>query len=157
MIETPHVTTSEPQHIAFIPLVVPSSEIMNVMGPGISEIYAVVIDQGIRPVGPWFTHHNRRPTETFDFKICVPVVSPVTPEDRVQPGELPARKVLRTVYHGPYEGLGTAWGEFHEWILANGYEVAEDLWEIYTVGPESETDPAKWRTELNKPLATVEG
>ena len=27
-----------------------------------------------------------------------------------------------------------------------------DLWECYTVGPESSPDSADWRTELNRPL-----
>jgi effector-binding domain-containing protein len=61
-------------------------------------------------------------------------------------------KVARTVYHGPYEGLGDAWGEFMEWIEANGHTPAPDLWECYTAGPESNPDPAAWRTELNRPL-----
>ncbi len=29
-----------------------------------------------------------------------------------------------------------------------------DLWECYAAGPESGPDPAKWRTELNRPLLT---
>ena len=34
----------------------------------------------------------------------------------------------------------------------NGHEQAETLWELYTVGPQSSTDPANWHTELNRPL-----
>jgi effector-binding domain-containing protein len=61
-------------------------------------------------------------------------------------------RVARTVYRGPYEGLGTAWGEFNAWIAANGHTPAPDLWECYVAGPESSPDPATWRTELNRPL-----
>lgn len=153
MIETPQVVQTEPQQTAFIHLTVPTSEIMHVMGPAIHEVYAAVQAQGLQPVGPWFTHHSRRPTDTFDFDVCVPVTSPVTPTGRVQSGELAPRKVLRTIYQGPYEGLADAWGEFHQWFDSQGHEVAEDLWEVYAVGPESGSDPAQWRTELNKPLA----
>jgi hypothetical protein len=46
----------------------------------------------------------------------VPVSAPVTAVGRVYPGERPAIKVVRTVYHGPYEGLGSAWGEFSGWL-----------------------------------------
>jgi effector-binding domain-containing protein len=56
------------------------------------------------------------------------------------------------VYHGGYEGLGDAWGEFGTWIEANGYTPAADLWECYLAGPESNPDPANWRTELNRPI-----
>jgi effector-binding domain-containing protein len=88
----------------------------------------------------------------FDFEIGVPVAQPVTAAGRVQPGELPATTVARTVYRGPYQGLGDAWGEFGAWIAANGHTPAADLWECYVSGPESSPNPADWRTELNRPL-----
>jgi hypothetical protein len=50
--------------------------------------------------------------EAFDFDICVPVSAPVTAVGRVKPGQRPALKIIRTVYHGRYEGLGGAWHEF---------------------------------------------
>ena len=62
--------------------------------------------------------------------------------------------MARTVYHGGYEGLGPAWGEFLGWIESQGLKSAEDLWEVYAAGPESSPDPANWRTELNRPLIT---
>ena len=152
MLDTPHVLESSEQLTVCIPLVVPRAEIQAVMGPGIRELYAVLAAQGVAPAGPWFTHHKRRPTDTFDFEICVPVATPVAAAGRVQPGRLPAARVARTVYHGPYEGLGAAWGEFCTWIETNGHTPRADLWECYAVGPESSPDPADWRTELNRPL-----
>jgi effector-binding domain-containing protein len=83
----------------------------------------------------------------------VKVAAPVKPSGRVNPGRLPAAKVARTVYSGPYEGLPSAWGEFQTWMRANGHAHAEDLWEVYSVGPQSSPDTATWRTELNRPLA----
>ena len=89
----------------------------------------------------------------FDFELGVKTAAPVKPSGRVQPGELPATKVARTIYSGPYEGLPAAWGEFNGWMKANGHQQAEDLWELYSTGPQSSPDPASWRTELNRPLA----
>jgi effector-binding domain-containing protein len=152
VIEKPKVMETEEQRTAFIHLVVPRAEIQRVMVPTIREVYATIGAQGAAPAGPWFTHHRRRPTDTFDFEVCVPVVTPVVPAGRVQPGRLPATRVARTVYSGPYEGLAGAWGEFCAWIEANGHTAREDLWECYVVGPESSPDPAAWRTELNRPL-----
>jgi effector-binding domain-containing protein len=123
------------------------------MGPGIQEVMGTLAAQGIQPAGPWFTHHLRMDPNTFDFEICVPVSRPVTAAGRVQPGELPAAKVARSVYHGPYEGLGAAWGELMAWVSANGHTPRENLWERYVAGPESSPNPADWRTELNRPLA----
>lgn len=82
----------------------------------------------------------------------MPVGKDVTPVGRVRPGTLRAARVVKTVYRGPYEGLGAAWGEFMAWIVAQGHERAPDLWERYVVGPESSPDPAGYRTELVQPL-----
>ena len=152
MLETPQITQTTAQLTAIIHVTVPREEIQNVMGPGLHELMAAIAAQGIAPTGPWFTHHLRRPTDTFDFEISVPVSAPVAAAGRVQPGEWPAMRVARTVHHGPYEGLPEAWGEFMEWIEANGHQPAADLWECYLTNPDSDPDPATWRTELNRPL-----
>jgi effector-binding domain-containing protein len=152
MIDTPQIVQTEPRHVAVIRLTIPRAEIRNVMGPGMSELIAAVAAQGIAPVGPIFSHHLRMDPEVFDFEIGVPVETPVTRSGRVEAGRLLATTVARTVYHGPYEGLGAAWREFHAWIAAEGHMPADDLWECYLAGPESDPDPARWRTELNRPL-----
>ena len=152
MIDTPQIVQSTAQLTAIIHLTIPRSEIRHVMGPGIQELMATLADQGIKPVGPWFSHHLKMDPATFDFEISVPVAVSVKAAGRVQPGELPSRKVARTVYHGPYEDLGSAWGEFDAWIKTQWYKPATDLWECYVAGPESGSDPTKWRTELNRPL-----
>jgi effector-binding domain-containing protein len=64
-------------------------------------------------------------------------MSPVAATGRVHASQLPAAMVARTVYRGPYEGLDPAWGEFNEWIAAEGHKPAKDFWECYVSGPES--------------------
>ena len=82
----------------------------------------------------------------------MPVSAAVTAVGRVKPGQRPAIKVVRTVYHGSYEGLDGAWREFTGWMEANGHKTEGDLYECYVVGPESTPDPANWRTELSRPV-----
>ena len=130
----------------------PRSRMQQVMGPAIAEVMAAVRAQGIGPTGPWFAHHLKMSASDFDFDICVPVAAPVAATGRVRPGQRPALQVVRTVYHGPYEGLGDAWGEFGRWIKAQGLATASDLYETYVTGPEAGADPAGWRTELSLPV-----
>lgn len=153
MIDTPEIVQSEAQLGAVIRLTIPQSEIQNVMGPAIVELLAGIATQGIAPAGPVFAHYFRMDGGIFEFEVGVPVIRQVSPVGRIVPGELPARKVARTMYHGGYEGLRSAWGEFNAWISRNGHTPAPDLWERYVAGPESTPDPAEWRTELNRPLA----
>ena len=153
MLDTPQITQTTAQSAAIIRLTIPREEMRNVMGPAIGELMSTIAAQGITPVGPLFSHHLSMPSDIFDFEVGVPVAAPVSATGRVQPGQLPAATVARTVYHGGYEGLGSAWGEFMGWIAASGHTPGPNLWECYVAGPESSPDPANWRTELNRPLA----
>ena len=152
MIETPQIIHTAAQPTAIIHLQIPKDEIQNVMGPGVQELMSTIAAQGVRPTGPWFTHHRKMSPDAWDFEISVPVATPVTAAGRVQPSSWPEMKVARTVYQGGFEGLGEAWGEFDDWIEAQGLKPAEDLWECYLAGPESGSNPKKWRTQLNRPL-----
>ena len=153
MLATPRIIETDVQEAAIIRLTIPRSEMMKVFGPAVGELMAALASQGVEPVGAVFAHHLKMSPDTFDFELGVKVTSPVKASGRVKPGELPAAKVARTIYHGPYEGLPSAWGEFDKWMRANGHEQAGSLWELYSVGPQSTPDPVNWRTELNRPLA----
>jgi uncharacterized protein YdhG (YjbR/CyaY superfamily)/effector-binding domain-containing protein len=152
LIEEPQIVETEAQLTAFIHVTVPRAEIGRALDAGLRELSDALRSQGIPPTGPWFTHHLRRPSDTFDLEIGLPVGAPVAPAGRVQPGEARATRVARTVYRGPYEGLGAAWGELLAWIEAGGHAQAEDLWERPLSGPESGADPGTWRTQLDRPL-----
>lgn len=153
MITTPEIVTSPSQKVAFLHVTVPRAEIAEAMHLGLDELSAALKSQGVAPTGPWFTHHLRRPTDTFDYRICFPVDQDVKPVGRVEMGALEAATVVRSVYSGDYQGLSAAWGEFVAWIETNDLKTREDLWERYLVGPESGASPQEWRTEMNLPLA----
>jgi len=154
MLATPQILETSAQQAAVIHLTIPRSEMMSVFGPAIGELMSTLAVQGIEPVGAVFAHHLRMSPGVFDFELGVKVSGPVKAAGRVKPGQLPAAKVARTVYSGPYEGLPSAWGEFNAWMKENGLTQAEDLWELYSVGPQSTQDQANWRTELNRPLVS---
>ncbi len=152
MLDTLQIAESPARIAAVIRLTVPQRELPAVMGPAIGELMTALAAQGIAPAGPVFSHYLNMDSGLFDFEVGVPVSAPVAPSGRVQPGELPAARVARTTYHGPYEGLHDAWREFGVLARALGHKAAGGLWECYVVGPESSPNPADWRTELNQPL-----
>lgn len=158
MIETPQIVTTKSSDTALIHLQISMSEMMQQFGPTVGELIAAVLAQGVTPAGPVFAHHlHMDPNSTgvpehFDFELSVPVSAPVAASGRMKPGTMPAVRAARTTYHGPYEGLPAAWGEFMEWINAQGHKPAEDLYECYVVGPETSEDSSTWRTEFIRPL-----
>jgi effector-binding domain-containing protein len=137
---------------AVIPVSIPRSEIRNAMGPAMQELMAQIPAKGFVPAGRIFSHHLTTEPARFEFEVGIPVAGAVTPAGRVKGGELPARKVVRTVYTGGYEGLGQAWGEFDAQVKAAGHKTTGEFWEVYTTGPESGNDPGQWQTELNMVL-----
>jgi effector-binding domain-containing protein len=153
VIEPLRVIKTTPQLTAVIPIQVSRDDIRKVMGPGLAELKTAVAAQNVAVTGPWFTHHLRNPGAVFDFEICLPVATPVTPANRMKPGLWPAMGIVQTTYHGGYEGLGSAWGEFIGMIKRAGHKTADGLYETYAVGPETSAAPAAWRTVLSKELA----
>ena len=152
MIDEPQIVQATAQQTAVIHVTCPREKIQEVMGPGYTELMDTLKQQGIAPASAWYTHHFKMHPDKFDFEIGIPIAAAVKPAGRVTPGQLPAATVARTIYHGEYEGLPGAWAQFDAWIAASGLDHADDLWEVYAVGPESGHDAAKWQTELNRPL-----
>ncbi len=152
MLDNPHITDTAVQQTAVIRFTIPREEIQKVMGPAFQEVMDAVAAQGLVPAGAFFSHHFRMDAKIFDFEVGVPVHARITAAGRVLASQLPATRVATAVYRGPYEGLGQAWGEFSDWIVAQGLQPADDLWEVYAAGPETGPDSANWSTEFYKPL-----
>jgi len=152
MIATPEIIQTRAKTAAVIHLTIPRAEMMKTFGPAVGELLAELARQGVTPQGAVFAHHLTTSAATFDFELGFKINAPVKANGRVKPGELPAAKVARTTYCGPYEGLHPAWIEFNQWMKANGLRQADSLWEVYSVGPETTPDPANWRTEMIRPL-----
>jgi effector-binding domain-containing protein len=153
MISAPQIVETAAQDAAVIHLTIPRAEMMKVFGPAVGELMKALAAQGVEPVGAVFAHHLRMTPDVLDFELGVKVSGPVKAMGRVKPGQLPAiARVARTIYSGGYEGLPGAWSEFTAWMKTEGLTQAEDLWELYSVGPQSSANPADWRTELNRPL-----
>ena len=152
MISAPQIIETTAQDAAIIRLTIPRSAMPQHFGPAVRELLAELHAQGVEPVGGVFAHHLQMTPDEFDFELGIKVTAAVRDNGRIRRGTLPAARVARTVYSGPYEGLPAAWGQFNAWMNENGLSQAQDLWELYSVGPQSSSDPADWRTELNKPL-----
>ncbi len=152
MIDTPQILQTERQAIAGIHIVVPRAQIQEVMGPALRELMAALADQKIAPAGPWLSHHLKNPSEVFDYVVAVPVDQPVTPVGRVTMRELPATRAARTIFHGDYGQLGSAWMALDAWIAAEGLTAAPWLYEVYLADPSVTPDPTAWRTQLTRPL-----
>jgi effector-binding domain-containing protein len=150
MLDKPFLMVTQAQAAAVIHINIPRDQIQEVMGPAIMEVISAVSAQGIGPAGPVFAHHFGMTPGIFNFEVGVPVSGAVQPVGRVIASVVPAATVMRTVYTGPYEGLGDAWEDFQDLVTAEGRTLGPNLWESYLQGPETGGDPSTYRTELNQ-------
>lgn len=149
MITPPEVITTKELITAVIPLVIAGRDMPKYMDPAIQEVIKAITGQGIKITGPMFSYHHRRPSDTFDFEIGFPVSGAIKEQGRVINSMLPAVKVVRSVYQGPYEGLAQAWPELQQWVRRNGHGETGRFWESYLNNPNEMKDPKDYRTELN--------
>ncbi|MBK8338872.1 MAG: GyrI-like domain-containing protein [Flavobacteriales bacterium] len=149
MITPPQVIQTKEQATASIHLTIPGRDMPKYMDPAIQEILKVLADQGMQPAGPMFSYHYRRPSDTFDFEIGFPVARAIKPTGRVVNSTLPAVKVVRAVYQGPYEGLAQGWGALQSWVREQKIGETGRFWECYLNNPDEVKDPSEYRTELN--------
>jgi effector-binding domain-containing protein len=149
MITTPQLLTIEGFRAAAIHLVIPGREMPKYMDPAIAELLRVISAQGAVPIGPLFSYHYRRPSETFDFEIGFPVNKELREQERVRMIMIPSARIARTEHTGPYEGLAASWGELRGWVLEQKLSENGRFYESYLTNPDEERDPKKWRTKLN--------
>jgi effector-binding domain-containing protein len=158
MIEAPEITNSRHETVAVIHICCPREQIKAEVEPAIKEIMSTLGHQGRPPTGPMFMHHLTMSMTHFDVEVGFPIGAPLRDNGRVKTSQLPAARVARTIYRGPYEGLFSAWDEFgkrlaHDKLVDPAIlSPIKTLWERYLAGPETSSDPSQWRTELNLPL-----
>jgi effector-binding domain-containing protein len=145
----PSIVETKEQPTAVIHLLIPGRDMPKYMDPAIQEILKTLADQGMEPTGPMFSYHHRRPSDTFDFEIGFPIAKAIKPSGRVVNGTLPAEKVVRSVYQGPYEALGEAWLELQAWVREQKVPESGRFWERYLTNPNDVRDDKDHRTELN--------
>jgi effector-binding domain-containing protein len=159
----PQIIKTKARHIAFIHVTVPrevtgdklpanTQPMKDAIHSAFQELFPALRAQNIDVTGPWFAHHRRKPTDTFDFEISLPVSSAVTPTGRIKAGISPILDAVQTVYTGPYEGLPDAWHNFLDWTKENDHNVVEHFYEIYTTGPADSIESSQYQTELICPL-----
>lgn len=84
-----------------------------------------------------------------DLAIAIPVAAG-TELDGLEVFDLPAGPALQVDYVGVYDGVGTAHEALDAYMQANGLTRKEPAIEAYLAdpGPETETDPNKWMTQV---------
>lgn len=149
----PHIAHQPHQRAAVIRLIFPRPEFHAQIAFALAELLSALAEQRLVPAGPLFAHYLRMTPTLFDLELGLPIPSTVRAFGRVDPGQLPACTVARTLHHGPWSSLPGAWQEFDRWVATEPRHTAStDLWEHFHTTPDTIADPAHHRTELLRRL-----
>ncbi|HEY5361911.1 MAG TPA: GyrI-like domain-containing protein [Streptosporangiaceae bacterium] len=135
------------------------------MRPGLlPEVFGWLGQRGSTPAGAPFWKYNLIDMERqLEVEVGVPVGGPMTGDDRVLAGVLPAGKYATLRHVGHPAGLLDATKALLDWAAQQGlsWDVTEtaagERWggrlEIYETDPAQEPDMDKWETKLAFRLA----
>jgi len=100
------------------------------------------------------THQWDEINKTTIFSTCIPIKERVITTGDVLTGFLPPQKTFKTILKGDYKYLYQAWENAYKTLVEKGYTAIEkgEPFEVYTVGPNEEPNPANWVTEIYIPI-----
>jgi len=88
------------------------------------------------------------------FSSCVPVKERIITEGDVFTGYLAPQKTFKTVFKGHYKFLSELWPRIYSELEIQNFTALEkgNSFEIYTVSPKKNENPAEWVTEIYIPI-----
>jgi DNA-binding transcriptional MerR regulator len=117
------------------------------------EAMAEIDGTGVRPSGPPGGHYDDALFTGGRGRavVYVPTSEPPT-AGRVRGLELPARELAVAVHVGSHHDIDVTYGELGAHLVAEGLGIDGPVQETYLVGPRDTDDPARWRTEIGRPV-----
>lgn len=141
-----------PHQTASVRETVRQEEISSALGQMFQAVRQALTNQRVETDGSLFARYHDF-GEVVDLEAGVPVKTPIQPEGRVKPGQLPSGPAAIAVHAGPYEDLPRTHEAIQAWLANAGRSAAGAPWEIYLTDPSLEPDASRWLTEVIYPLA----
>jgi len=96
--------------------------------------------------------------ETVLFSACVPVRERIITEGDVLTSYLEPVTAYKIIFKGNYKFLPASWPNFYKNLENDGHMPVEkgQSFEVYTINPNDNLNPAEWLTEIYIPIKTDE-
>jgi effector-binding domain-containing protein len=152
MIRTYEITSRElvARHTAVVRGEMPAGELAAWLAGVYLTVQEYLTGSGAEPTGPPFARYTFL-RDQVAVEAGFPVAGEISGDDLVAPSMLPAGPAAVTTHVGPYEELEVAYRAVRDWLAGRGLTPAGPHWEVYLTDPNTEPDPAHWRTDLVVP------
>lgn len=142
----------EPQEAIAVRGDVPAADLPKFFERAFGEAAEAAAACGVQIVGPPFGFYPEMPTQTVAIEAGFPVSGPAESHGNAHRLVLPGGRAVQAMHVGPYETMERTYTELQAWMAAQGVEPAAGMWECYLSDPQSEPDPAQWRTRIVWPI-----
>jgi effector-binding domain-containing protein len=122
-------------------------ELPNELGRAYGAIGQYMGEIGAQPAGAPYAAYFTFEMESMDIEIGFPVASSLPGSGEIQSTEIPAGKVARTVYTGPYNKIEPAYNALTAYAEEQGYEPTGVAYEFYLNDP-GEVAPEELLTQI---------
>ncbi len=123
-----------------------------VIPDGLREVATAMAAAGVELAGPPFTRYLDWGPERAVVEVGFPVWRAAPQVGRVGPGRLPGGRVASIIHVGPYDAIDHAYAHLRTWLSSRGHGETGPMWEVYWSDPETDPNPAGWRTEILVPV-----
>jgi effector-binding domain-containing protein len=130
----------------------PVSEIPGAMQHAIPRTWGYAASHGGGPKTAFARYMSITPQRVV-FDVGVTLERSIPGDGEIVAADLPSGDAAYTLHIGPFDAMQAAYQALDSWIRANGRVPGEGPWEVYLTDPQSEPDPARWRTEIYWPIA----
>jgi effector-binding domain-containing protein len=122
-------------------------ELPRILGDVYGSIMAHLGELKTQPTGMPFVIYYNMDMSNLDIEVGFEVPAGLTGKDDLNPGVIPASKVVSLIYTGPYEECGPAYEEMGKWMAEKKLEGTGVAIEFYLNDPQVDS-PAQTRIEM---------
>jgi effector-binding domain-containing protein len=141
----------DPQPTLFIRTTTTIKELPQALGKAYGAIGEFMAQQDLQPAGATYAAYYEFEKDNVDVEIGFPVPSQLPGKGEIQPGELPAGKIARCLYQGPYNKIEPAYTALADFVEEQGFEATGVAYEFYLNDP-NQVAPSELLTQVVFPL-----
>ncbi|WP_448070490.1 GyrI-like domain-containing protein [Georgenia yuyongxinii] len=148
-----HLIDVEEQPVAGVRQHVRLAELTTVLDSAFPKVLDAIRQAGAVPAGAPYARYFGTPSDTVDVEVGFPVAEPFAASGDVVVSTLPAARAAEAVHTGSYDRLPETYRRLETWIAEHDLQALDESWEVYEAGPDSDPDPATWRTRVLFPVS----
>lgn len=126
-------------------------ELPELIGTCYKQILDYLEELGEEPAGVPFTAYYNLDMEDLDVEMGFPVTKLLPPKGEIKSGEIPAGKVVSTMFKGSYAEMEEPYKVMAHWIAQSGYEPTGVAYEYYYNSP-ADVPESELLTRIVMPL-----